>query len=92
VLGRFSGPFFTQALGIFHTEFGRFARRLVRRHDAVARRQFELLVRSARQTLELVQVEAFHLLARPIRLFQEFHAGIDARVVLETLDVQIGEQ
>ena len=55
------------------------------------RRQFKLLGRCPRQTLELIQIKRFDFLARPIRLFKELYTGINARIFIETIDIQIGE-
>ena len=92
VQGGFLGAFFFQALGVFETQLGGWPRYLVRRHDAVTGRQFELLGRSPGQALELVQVEGFDLFARPVGFFQELDGGIDARIVVEAIDIQVGKQ
>lgn len=88
--GGFPGAFFAQALGILQAQFGRLARLLIAGNDAIPGRQLELLGRRARQALELVQVESFNLLPRPIRLLEELHAGFDAGIVVEAIDVQVG--
>lgn len=49
--GSFPGALLAQALGVFLAQFGWLARLLIAGGDAVARRQFELFGRGARQAL-----------------------------------------
>lgn len=65
---------------------------MIRRHDAVARRQLKLFFGGAGQALVFVEIESLDFLPRPIGLFQKLDAGFDARVAGKAIDVEVSEQ